>query len=130
MDIQNELKQNISIYVYYDNYIRDIEKKLDPIREKRKMLQDNIVYIVKSNNVPELSVQLPDGALEFVEKETTSGLNINYVKTGISNYFMQFVKEPKQMVRAQEQADSLIQYLLDNRPVKTNYSLKRNFKKQ
>lgn len=130
MNIQNELKQNISKYVYYDNYIRDIEKKLDPIREKRKMLQDNIVYIVKSNNVPELSVQLPDGALEFVEKETTSGLNINYVKTGISNYFMQFVKEPKQMVRAQEQADSLIQYLLDNRPVKTNYSLKRNFKKQ
>jgi hypothetical protein len=130
MNIQNELKQNISKYVYYDNYIRDIEKKLDPIREKRKMLQDNIVYIVKSNNVPELSVQLPDGALEFVEKETTSGLNINYVKTGISNYFMQFVKEPKQIVRAQEQADSLIQYLLDNRPVKTNYSLKRNFKKQ
>ena len=123
----DELKKCISKYIYYDNYIREYNKKIDPIKNKRKQLQDEILFTIKTNNIPELNVKLPDGVLSYVERDTSTPLNINYVTTTITNYFMENIQNPSQIKLAQERALHLINYILDNRPTKTNTTLKRTF---
>ena len=125
----DELKNNISKYVYYDNYIREYKKKIDPIKNKRKQLLDNILYTIKTNNIPELNVRLPDGKLGYTEKEIIAPLNSVYIKTMITNYFMENMNDPKQISAAQETAEHLINYILNGRPVKKTTTLKRQFNK-
>jgi hypothetical protein len=125
----NELKDNISKYVYYDNYIREYKKKIDPIKNKRKQLMDNIIYTIKTNNIPELNVKLPDGKLGYTEKEIIAPLNNVYIKTMITNYFMENINDPSQISAAQDTAEHLIDYILKGRPVKKTLTLKRHFNK-
>jgi hypothetical protein len=125
----NELKDNISKYVYYDNYIREYKKKIDPIKNKRKQLMDNIIYTIKTNNIPEINVKLPDGKLGYTEKEIIAPLNSVYIKTMITNYFMENINDPSQISAAQDTAEHLIDYILKGRPVKKTLTLKRHFNK-
>ena len=74
MDL-NEFKSTISKYIYYDNLIREYKKKIDPIKNKRKQLLDNIIYDIKSKNIPDINIKLPDGKLGYVEKEVTAPIN-------------------------------------------------------
>lgn len=129
MESSIKLKETISKYVYYDNYIREYEKKIDPIKNKRKQLHDEILFTLKTNNIPELNVKLPDGSIGYVEKDTTSPLNISFVTSTITNYFMENIKDPSQIKLAQQKALHLVNYIMDNRQIKTNYSLKRTFDK-
>ena len=124
-----KLKETISKYVYYDNYIREYEKKIDPIKNKRKQLHDEILFTIKTNNIPELNVKLPDGCIGYIEKDTTSPLNISFVTSTITNYFMENIKDPSQIKLAQQKALDLVNYIMDNRQTKTNYSLRRTFDK-
>jgi|LakMenEpi03Aug12_release.lakeMendotaPanAssembly.Ray.scaffolds.fasta_scaffold939565_2 hypothetical protein len=125
----NELKDNISKYVYYDNYIREYKKKIDPIKNKRKQILDNIIYTIKMNNIPQLNVKLPDGNLGCIEKEIIAPLNNVYIKTMITNYFMENINDPNQIKAAQDTAENLIDYILNGRPVKKTLTLKRKYNK-
>ena len=129
MDINTQLKNSISKYIYYDNYIREYKKKIDPIKNKRKQLLDEILFTIKSNNIPELNVKLPDGSLGYIEKDISAPINNNYIKTMIINYFMENTKEPSQITAAQNTAQHLINYILNGRPTKKSGTLKRQFNK-
>lgn len=129
MDINAQLKNSISKYIYYDNYIREYKKKIDPIKNKRKQLLDDILFTVKTNNIPELNVKLPDGTLGYIEKDVTAPLNNHYIKTMITTYFMENTKDPSKITAAQETAQNLIDYILESRPVKKTTTLKRHFNK-
>ena len=48
-----------------------------------------IIYTIKMNNIPQLNVKLPDGNLGCIEKEIIAPLNNVYIKTMITNYFME-----------------------------------------
>lgn len=125
----NEFKTNISKYVYYDNYIREYKKKIDPIKNKRKQLHDNILFTIKTNNIPEINIKLPDGKLGYSEKEIIAPLSSNYIKTMITNYFIENINDPSQIGAAKEAAEHLINYILNERPVKKTLTLKRQFSK-
>lgn len=125
----NEFKNNISKYVYYDNYIREYKKKIDPIKNKRKQLLDNIIYTIKTNNIPDINIKLPDGKLGYVEKEVIAPLNSVYIKTMITNFFMENINDPKQIAAAKDTSEELINYILNGRTVKKTLTLKRQFNK-
>jgi hypothetical protein len=125
----NEFKNNISKYVYYDNYIREYKKKIDPIKNKKKQLEDNILFTIKTNNIPEINIKLPDGKLGYIEKEVRAPLSSVYIKTMITNYFMENINDPSKIASAKEAAEHLINYILEERPIKKTLTLKRQFNK-
>jgi len=128
MDI-NEFKNTISKYIYYDNYIREYKKKIDPIKNKRKQLSDNIIYSIKTKNISDVNIKLPDGKLGCVEKEVIAPINSVYIKTMITNFFMENINDPKQIEAAKNTSQELINYILNGRPVKKTITLKRQFNK-
>ena len=125
----NEFKSNISKYIYYDNYIREYKKKIDPIKNKRKQLSDNIIYSIKTKNISDVNIKLPDGKLGCVEKEVIAPINSVYIKTMITNFFMENINDPKQIEAAKNTSQELINYILNGRPVKKTITLKRQFNK-
>jgi len=90
---------------------------------------DDILFTVKTNNIPELNVKLPDGTLGYIEKDVIAPLNNQYIKTMITTYFMENTKDPSKITAAQETAQNLIDYILESRPVKKTTTLKRHFNK-
>ena len=65
----------------------------------------------------------------YTQKEIIAPLNSVYIKTMITNYFMENINDPTKISVAQETAEHLISYILDGRPVKKTLTLKRHFNK-
>jgi len=119
---KEELKNNLIKYIKVDNNIRLLSNELTKIREEKKSLEDSILYLLKENNMQNVQIKIPDGVIQYVEKETRSPLSVIYIKNTLMNYFS---NETNDINLATKKTNHLIKYLLESRQTKKTSFLKR-----
>jgi hypothetical protein len=122
--IKEDLKENIKKYIQYDDYINKINEKLKPLVQKKNKLHKDILFMIKSNNIPKLKVDLPDSVLEYEVNERPQAINQNYVKQSIMNYYM-LDANATNINKRKLKAERLINYIMDNREIKISTKLER-----
>jgi len=124
--VENQLKENIKKYISIDNYIKEQNAKLNEYRDMKRSLEENILYTIKTYNLKDIEINLPDGKLQYLEKETHNSLSIQFLKSALINYFSQ---KTNNMILANQNAEVLLEYILNQRSTKIESTLKRSRKR-
>lgn len=120
---KEELKNNLVKYIKVDNNIRLLSSELSKIREEKKSLEDSILYMLRENNMQNIEIKIPDGVIQYVEKDTTSPISVFYIKNTLMNYF---TEQDNDITIATKKTNHLLKYILEHRQSKKSYSLKRS----
>lgn len=120
---KEELKNNLVKYIKVDNNIRLLSNELSKIREEKKSLEDTILYVLRENNMQNIEIKIPDGVIQYVEKDTTSPISVFYIKNTLMNYF---TEQDNDITIATKKTNHLLKYILEHRQTKKSYSLKRS----
>lgn len=120
---KEELKNNLIKYVKVDNNIRTLSNELSKMREEKKSIEDSILYVLRENNMQNIEIKIPDGIIQYNEKDTTSPMSVIFIKNTLMNYF---TEQGNDINVATKKTNDLLKYILEHRQTKKNYSLKRS----
>ena len=85
METKEQLVQQIKGWMANDNEIRDIQNRLKELKEKRKSYADNLVEIMRKNEIDCFDVN--DGKLIYTKTKVKAPLNKNTLVTSLMKYF-------------------------------------------
>jgi hypothetical protein len=117
METKEQLVQQIKGWMTNDNEIREIQTRLKELKDKRKGFADNLVGIMRKNEIDCFDVN--DGKLIYTKTKVKAPLN----KTTLVNSLMKYFKDDD------EQAKELVQFLLESREEKVKESIRRKVEK-
>jgi hypothetical protein len=117
METKEQLVQQIKGWMANDNEIRDIQNRLKELKEKRKSYADNLVEIMRKNEIDCFDVN--DGKLIYTKTKVKAPFN----KTTLATSLMKYFKDDD------EQAKELVQFLLESREEKVKESIRRKVQK-
>lgn len=117
METKEQLVQQIKGWMTNDNEIREIQARLKELKDKRKGFADNLVGIMRKNEIDCFDVN--DGKLIYTKTKVKAPLN----KTTLVNSLMKYFKDDD------EQAKELVQFLLESREEKVKESIRRKVDK-
>ena len=117
METKEQLVQHIKGWMANDNEIRDIQTRLKELKDKRKVFADNLVEIMRKNEIDCFDVN--DGKLIYTKTKVKAPLN----KTTLAASLIKYFKDDD------EQAKELAQFLLESREEKVTASIRRKVQK-
>lgn len=114
---QSDLLENVKTWLNIDNEIRALQKEIRERRKLKKNLTENLVNIMKSQDIDALNV--PDGQLVYNKTKTKSALSKKHLITSLASYF----KNDRRL------ADELTKFIMESRQDKERENIKRKIKK-
>jgi hypothetical protein len=114
---QSDLLENVKTWLNIDNEIRALQKEIRERRKLKKNLTENLVNIMKSQDIDALNV--PDGQLVYNKIKTKSALSKKHLMTSLASYFK----------NDQRLADELTKFIMESRQDKERENIKRKIKK-
>ena len=117
METKEQLVQQIKGWMANDNEIREIQSRLKELKEKRKGYADNLVGIMRKNEIDCFDVN--GGKLIYTKTKVKANLN----KTTLVNALVKYFKDDD------EQAKELSKFLLDSREEKVKETIRRKINK-
>ena len=116
--MSGEFQENIKEWVTIDNRIKTLQQNVKELREQRSELTDNIFQYAENNNLENAVIQISDGKLKFQNVKSTSPLTFGFLKQCLLECNFQV-----------EQVDELIKFIKSKRTTRTNYDIKRTYRK-
>jgi len=107
-------EESIQKWVSIDNQIKIMNEKLKELRDKRCEVSDSISSYVDNNNMQNLSVQISDGRLRFVNTRVQEPLTFKYLEKSLG-----------EVIKNETQVKQIIEYLKKNRETKVVQEIKR-----
>ena len=117
METKEQLVQQIKGWMANDNEMRELQSRLKELKEKRKGFSDNLVEIMRKNEIDCFDVN--DGKLIYTKTKVKAPLNKATLATSLMKYFKD----------DDEQAKELVQFLLESREEKIKESIRRKVQK-
>ena len=117
METKEQLVQKIKGWMANDNEMRDLQSRLKELKEKRKVFSDNLVEIMRKNEIDCFDVN--DGKLIYTKTKVKAPLNKNTLVTSLMKYFKD----------DDDQAKELSTFLLESREEKVKESIRRKVQK-
>ena len=117
METKEQLVQQIKGWMANDNEMRDLQSRLKELKEKRKVFSDNLVEIIRKNEIDCFDVN--DGKLIYTKTKVKAPLNKNTLVTSLMKYFKD----------DDDQAKELSTFLLESREEKVKESIRRKVQK-
>ena len=117
METKEQLVQQIKGWMANDNEIREIQARLKELKDKRKGFSDNLVGIMRNNEIDCFDVN--DGKLIYTKTKVKAPLNKTTLITSLIKYFKD----------DDEQAKELGQFLLESREEKVKETIRRKIQK-
>ena len=117
METKEQLVQQIKRWMANDNEIREIQARLKELKDKRKGFSDNLVGIMRNNEIDCFDVN--DGKLIYTKTKVKAPLNKTTLVTSLMKYFKD----------DDEQAKELGLFLLESREEKVKESIRRKIQK-
>lgn len=114
MNNKEILVNQIKSWILIDDRQKILQKQLKEIRAKKKELTDNLVQIMKTNEIDCFDIN--DGKILYKQSKTKVPLNKNTLLESLSKYF-----ENQPNIDTIE----LGKFLLDNRQIKINENIAR-----
>jgi len=106
--IKNAFHENIKKWALLDSRIKLINEKTKEMREMRNRIECDIVRHLEENNMTHRKISVNDSELKIVEKKEYGTLTYSYIEECLGK-----------LIPDKSQVDYVIQYIKDNRPVKT-----------
>ena len=106
--IKNAFHENIKKWTLLDSRIKVINEKTKEMREMRNRIESDIVRHLEENNMTHRKISVNDCELKIVEKKEYGTLTYSYIEECLGK-----------LIPDKSQVDYVIQYIKDNRPVKT-----------
>jgi hypothetical protein len=106
--------KNIQKWVILDKQLKFVNEKTKQIREAKHELTTELCDYIQQKQWTNKPIDITDGTIKFVEKREYSPLSFGYIEECLDK-----------IISDQSQVDYIIQYLRDNREVKTTCELRR-----
>ena len=113
MNTKEELIENIKNWVSYDSEIKNLQKSIKEIREKKKELTKNLIDVMKNHEIDCFDIN--DGKLLYTKNKVKTPLNKNNLMIALEKYF------ENESVNVED----VTNFILDNREIKIRENLKK-----
>ena len=112
--MNREYQEQIKTWVSIDDEIKELNIKVKELRDKKQEYSNIIINYANEHNLLNAVFQLPDSKLKFNNEKTTQPLTFQYVEHCL-----------KECIENEEIIKQIIQYMKENRDVKSALVLKR-----
>lgn len=114
METDKDFSMHIKKWVVVDNHSKQLNEKLRELRVVKNDLKKEIFKRSEENNLKNATINITDGRLRFVEVKQTSPLTMKYVEKCL-----------KECINNEEQVETLMSYIKNNRQYKYVPEIKR-----
>ena len=112
---ENELfAQNVQKWVVLDKQLKYVNEKTRQIREAKNDLTTEICEYIQRKQWTDKPIEITNGTIKFIEKREYSPLSFAYIEECLDK-----------IISDASHVDFILQYLKDNREVKTACELRR-----
>jgi len=115
---KKDFVDNVKKWVLCDQQLKLIKEKSDNIRDMKHALSSAICTYMDENNLTQNEIEITDGKLKIYEKKEYSPLTFSYIEQSLAK-----------IITDKSHVQFIIQYLKDNREIKTSTDLKSIYKK-
>ena len=115
---QKQFVENVKKWVLCDQQLKLIKEKSDIIRDTKHVLSSAICTYMDENNLSQNEIEITDGKLKIYEKKEYSPLTFSYIEQSLAK-----------IIPDKSHVQFIIQYLKENREIKTTTDLKSIYKK-
>lgn len=117
METKEELVNNIKEWMKMDTEITKLQKELKERKNKKKVLTDSLVTVMKKNEIDCFDIN--GGSLVYKKNKTKKPINGKTLMTALQNYYS---TDPNK-------AEDLTKFILENREEKINETIKMKLNK-
>ena len=114
MTTKDDLVKIIKEWITHDNAIKSFQKKIKEHRDEKKALTENLVGIMKTNNIDCFDIN--NGKLIFCKNQIKLPLNKKTLLSTLEKYFQNI---------PDIDATEVSQYILNNREIKIKENIRR-----
>ena len=112
-DIKTKLAENIQQWLVIDNEVKQLNKQLKQLRARKKLLTKNLVTIMKTHSIDDISLQ--DEKILYTQTRGKTPLSKKHLFSSISI----FLKDDAKL------ANKLAQYIMNTRKDKISENIRR-----
>tara|TARA_Y100000741_G_scaffold364933_1_gene357827 strand:+ start:956 stop:1300 length:345 start_codon:yes stop_codon:yes gene_type:complete len=113
MSTKEELVHLVSEWMDSDNAIKNMQKSVKDLRERKKMLTNKLVSVMKDNEIDCFDIN--DGKLVYSKSKTKQAVSKKVLLDALNKYFCD---KP-------ETANEIVDHILDSRTEKITETIKR-----
>ena len=110
MSFENQIQQ----WVQLDNQIKQLNEKIREIRDKRNVLEQNIINYASINNLSNSTIKISDGRLRFANTKVPEPLTFKYLEKSLSD-----------IIKNESQINLIMEHIKQKREVKFVSEIKR-----
>jgi hypothetical protein len=113
---RKEFVENIQKWVNIDTQLKSVHEKVKKARETKSQLLSNIYKYVEKKSLEDTTIEISDGELRFYEKREYQPISFGYVERCLET-----------ILSDKKQVEYIMDYLHDNREVRTIKEIRRVF---
>jgi hypothetical protein len=117
METKEQLVNNIKEWIRMDNEITKLKAEVKERTNKKKMLTENLVTVMKTNNIDCFDIN--DGALIYKKNKVKKPINGKTLLSSLKNYY----KSNPQI------AEEITKHVMDSREEQIKETIKRKIEK-
>ena len=117
METKEYLVNNVRDWIKIDNEISQLKAEIKNKTNKKKILTENLVTVMKSNNIDCFDVN--GGALVYKKNKTKKPISGKTLLSALQNYYKDDDKRAKELTK----------HILDSREIKIDETIKRKIDK-
>ena len=111
--------ENIQKWALLESHIKKVNDKLKEMRDIKSKLSENVCDYIQENNLEDTKIEITNGEIRLYEKKDYSPLTFSYIEKCLG-----------EIIPEKSHVSYIINYLKDNREIKSSMDLKRiNFDK-
>ena len=108
----------VKAWVLYDNKIRESNKELKILREKRTITDSKIIQHIENNNLENATIKIDDSHLKFIKAHKYQAITYSHLKKCFLKYF-----------NDEEKAQDLLELIKNTRIDKVETEIRRFYNK-
>jgi hypothetical protein len=113
-----EFVENVKKWVLCDQQLKIVKEKSDKIRDMKHILGSSICTYMNEHNLSQNEIEITNGKLKIYEKKEYSPLTFSYIEQCLAK-----------IISDESHIEYIIQFLKENREIKTSIDLKSIYKK-
>ena len=113
-----EFVENVKKWVLCDQQLKIVKEKSDKIRDMKHILGSAICTYMDEHNLSQNEIEITNGKLKIYEKKEYSPLTFSYIEQCLAK-----------IISDESHVEYIIQFLKENREIKTSTDLKSIYKK-
>ena len=115
---KKQFVENIQKWVILDKQLKLIHEKTKEIRENKNKITNDICDYIQTKNLSNTKIEISDGELKMYEKKDYSPLTFTYIEESLAK-----------ILTDKSQVDYIIQFLKQNREIKSSIDIRRTYHK-